>query len=226
MFNPVYNADGRISYFRVLCLSVAFGCFICGCMVDNDKKSAQRTQNVASVQEETLLPAVKHDYKQIRTLALEEFTFDVEYLQTCGTLDRGFDNCVVELSDSLKPYYSLNLDASADGYKIAFVANEDSKFGLDASETIAMVTEIAKLPHIHIKGLMTIAPFVDEGEENRKYFNDLKQLSVDIDKQNIDNVTMNVLSMGMTNDFEVAIEEGATMVRVGTAIFGERNYVQ
>ena len=135
MFNPVYNADGRISYFRVLCLSVAFGCFICGCMVDNDKKTAQRTQNVASVQEETLLPAVKHDYKQIRTLALEEFTFDVEYLQTCGTLDRGFDNCVVELSDSLKPYYSLNLDASADGYKIAFVANEDSKDELRSFES-------------------------------------------------------------------------------------------
>lgn len=135
MFNPVYNADGRVSYFRVLCLSVAFGCFICGCMVDNDKKTVQRAQSVTSVQEETQLPTVSRDYKQIRTLALEEFTFDVEYLQTCGTLDRGFDNCVVELSDSLKPYYSLSLDASADGYKIAFVANEDSKDELRSFES-------------------------------------------------------------------------------------------
>ena len=104
------------------------------------------------------------------------------------------------------------------------VANEDSKFGLDASETIAMVTEIAKLPHIHIKGLMTIAPFVDEGEENRKYFNDLKQLSVDIKGKNIDNVSMDFLSMGMSGDYPVAIEEGATFVRVGTSIFGIRDY--
>lgn len=135
MFNPVYNADGKISYFRVLCLSVAFGCLICGCMVDNDKKTVQRSKVLESVQQETVLPAIEHDYKQIRTLALEEFTFDIEYLQTCGTLDRGFDNCVVELSDSLKPYYSLNLDASADGYKIAFVANEDSKNELENFES-------------------------------------------------------------------------------------------
>ena len=73
---------------------------------------------------------------------------------------------------------------------------------------------------------MTIAPFVENPEENRPVFRKLRKLSVDIREKNINNVTMAVLSMGMTNDYEVAIEEGATMVRVGTAIFGERNYAK
>lgn len=105
------------------------------------------------------------------------------------------------------------------------VAGEDTKFGLDSEDTIKNVETIAKFPHIRIKGLMTIAPFVEDGEENRKYFNELKQLSVDIQKKNIDNVSMDMLSMGMSGDFETAIEEGATLVRVGTSIFGARNYV-
>ena len=71
---------------------------------------------------------------------------------------------------------------------------------------------------------MTIAPFVENPEENRIHFRNLKQLSVDIKSKNIDNVSMNILSMGMTNDYEIAIEEGATLIRVGTGIFGERNY--
>lgn len=104
------------------------------------------------------------------------------------------------------------------------VAGEDTKFGLDCEETIKNVETIARFPHIRIKGLMTIAPFVENGEQNRKYFNELKQLSVDIQKKNIDNVCMDMLSMGMSGDFETAIEEGATLVRVGTSIFGARNY--
>lgn len=71
---------------------------------------------------------------------------------------------------------------------------------------------------------MTIAPYVEDPEENREIFRNLRKLSVDISGKNFDNVTMNVLSMGMTGDYEVAIEEGATHVRVGTGIFGERNY--
>ena len=71
---------------------------------------------------------------------------------------------------------------------------------------------------------MTIAPYVENAEENRNIFKELKTLSVDISNKNIDNVSMNVLSMGMTGDYQVAVEEGATMVRVGTGIFGERNY--
>lgn len=104
------------------------------------------------------------------------------------------------------------------------VAEEESKFGLKTEETLDLVREIAKLPNIHIKGLMTIAPFVDDPEDNRMVFRSLKQLSVHIDSCQIDNVSMEILSMGMTGDYTVAIEEGATMVRVGTGIFGARNY--
>ncbi len=104
------------------------------------------------------------------------------------------------------------------------VACEESKFGLDTEDTEKIIKNIAVMPNIKIKGLMTIAPFVSNGEENREIFQKLKQLSVDIAKKNIDNVCMNVLSMGMSGDYTVAIEEGATMVRVGTSIFGERNY--
>ncbi len=104
------------------------------------------------------------------------------------------------------------------------IAQEESKFGTSRAEAAQLVEEIAKLPCIHVKGLMTIAPFVEHPEENRKYFRQIKELSVDIEKKNIDNVSMSVLSMGMTNDYMVAVEEGATMVRVGTGIFGERNY--
>lgn len=104
------------------------------------------------------------------------------------------------------------------------VANEESKFGLKTDETLELVEKIALLPHIRIDGLMTIAPFVENPQMNRPVFRDLRKLSVDIKEKNIDNVSMNVLSMGMTNDYEVAIEEGATYVRVGTAIFGERDY--
>lgn len=104
------------------------------------------------------------------------------------------------------------------------VAEEESKFGITTQETIDMAKEISSLPNIHIKGLMTIAPYVDDPEENRNVFKTLKKLSVDINNQNIDNISMSILSMGMTNDYMVAIEEGATMVRVGTGIFGARNY--
>lgn len=104
------------------------------------------------------------------------------------------------------------------------VAGEESKFGMTVEEAPELTEEIALLPNIRIDGLMTIAPFVEDPEENRPVFRKLKKLSVDIKAKNINNVTMAVLSMGMTNDYEIAIEEGATMVRVGTAIFGERNY--
>ncbi len=103
------------------------------------------------------------------------------------------------------------------------VAQEASKFGLLSADAVAdLITQIAALPHIAVKGLMTIAPYTENPEENRQYFRALKQLSVDIMQKNIDNVSMDVLSMGMTGDYEVAAEEGATCVRVGTGIFGER----
>lgn len=106
------------------------------------------------------------------------------------------------------------------------VAKEESKFGVMPEKVEELVSHVSQLPHIRICGLMTIAPFVENPEENRIYFNRLRNIAVDIERKKSDNVIMSILSMGMTNDYEVAIEEGSTMVRVGTGLFGARNYNQ
>lgn len=131
--------------------------------------------------------------------------------------------------DSVKLAETINKEAVKKGVVANVlievnVAGEESKFGIRPEDTLSLVENIASLEAVHVCGLMTIAPFVDDPEENRGVFAKLKQLSVDIASKKIDNVCMGVLSMGMTNDYMVAIEEGATHVRVGTAIFGERNY--
>ncbi len=104
------------------------------------------------------------------------------------------------------------------------IAGEESKFGTSRQEAFDLVRAAAQLPGIRIRGLMTVAPYTEHPENNRGYFRKIRELSVDIAAENIDNVHMDFLSMGMTGDFEIAIEEGATHVRVGTGIFGERNY--
>lgn len=121
-------------------------------------------------------------------------------------------------SEALKKHTEVNILIEVN------MAEEESKFGAKSEEVISLVNEISILPAVHIKGLMTIAPFVENPEDNRKYFQKMKQLAVDIMHKNIDNVSMDVLSMGMTGDYKVAVEEGSTYVRVGTGIFGERNY--
>ncbi len=139
--------------------------------------------------------------------------------------------CMIHSVDSLRLAETISEEAVKKEITVPVlievnVAQEESKFGVTTEETIALIEAAAKLPNISIRGLMTIAPFVEDPEENRPIFRKLKQLSVDIAAKNINNVTMSVLSMGMTNDYEVAIEEGATMVRVGTGIFGERDYTK
>ncbi len=120
------------------------------------------------------------------------------------------------------------------------IAEEDTKFGVTAEEAKDLICSLQSLNHVRVRGLMTIAPYVENPEKNRIYFKKLRQLYVDIKTKNTDNIDngnisnsnqyltspeqFNILSMGMTGDFEVAIEEGATMVRVGTGIFGERDY--
>lgn len=105
------------------------------------------------------------------------------------------------------------------------VAKESSKQGIfEFDDVIDTIYKISLLNNVHIKGLMTIAPICENSEENAIYFKQLKDLSVDITQKNIDNVSMDILSMGMSSDYETAIEEGATYVRVGTSIFGYRNY--
>lgn len=137
--------------------------------------------------------------------------------------------CLIHSVDSLRLAEEISKEAVKKNRVVSIlievnVAEEESKFGVSTEETSALVEEISKLPGVAVKGLMTIAPYVENPEENRMVFRKLRNLSVDIAGENIDNVSMNVLSMGMTGDYEVAIEEGATHVRVGTGIFGERDY--
>ena len=133
--------------------------------------------------------------------------------------------------DSLRLAQQISSEAVKKGVDVDIlievnVAEEASKFGLSTEAVIQLAEDISKLPAVHIRGLMTVAPFTENPEDNRPYIRNLRQLAVDIARKNIDNVTMNELSMGMTGDYEVAIEEGATMVRVGTGIFGTRIYAK
>ncbi len=137
--------------------------------------------------------------------------------------------CLIHSVDSLRLAEEISKEAQKKQVtaKILIevnIAEEESKFGVSTSEVIPLIEKVSLLPNIAVQGLMTIAPYVENPEENRWIFQKLKNLSIDIKEKNFDNVTMDVLSMGMTGDYEVAIEEGATHVRVGTGIFGERNY--
>ncbi len=131
--------------------------------------------------------------------------------------------------DTFRLAEEINIQAKKRGIIIPIlveinIGNEETKFGIRAEDTLELVRQTAQLDGVSIKGLMTIAPYVVDSEENRPLFHKIRDLSIDIRNENIHNVSMDILSMGMTNDYEVAVEEGATMVRVGTGIFGERNY--
>lgn len=131
--------------------------------------------------------------------------------------------------DSLRLAQAIDQEAARQMLRVPVlvevnVAGEESKNGISPQETEAFIRQIAEFPNLEVRGLMTIAPFVKNPEENRVHFRNLFNLFVDIKAQNIDNISMCCLSMGMTNDYEIAVEEGATHVRVGTGIFGERDY--
>ncbi len=104
------------------------------------------------------------------------------------------------------------------------VAGEESKWGFAPEETENVLKEICGLPNLRVKGLMAIPPICNEAEENRKYFKKMKKLFVDIGSKNIDNSSMDILSMGMSDDFHIAVGEGANLIRLGTALFGKRIY--
>lgn len=131
--------------------------------------------------------------------------------------------------DSLRLAEAISAEAVKAGIVIPVLievnmADEESKFGVSPGDALQLITDASELGGIKIEGLMTIAPYTEDPESNRPYFAGLRELAVDIGQKCIDNVSMGVLSMGMTGDFEVAIEEGATHIRVGTGIFGERIY--
>ena len=131
--------------------------------------------------------------------------------------------------DSLRLAEAIDNESSKKGVKTDILvevnaANEENKFGVTLEEAEDFIRQLSHFDNIVVRGLMTSAPLVDNPEKNRVFFRQLRQLLVDINAKNIDNIHMDVLSMGMTNDYDLAIEEGATHVRVGTAICGARNY--
>lgn len=103
------------------------------------------------------------------------------------------------------------------------IAKEQTKSGINFEDAKDYVKKLLEFKNIRLKGLMCIAPFVENSQDNRKYFQKMHKLFVDINKENKDNIYMKYLSMGMTNDYKIAIEEGANIIRIGTALFGERN---
>ena len=106
------------------------------------------------------------------------------------------------------------------------MGREETKFGIFEEDALSVVAEISKLSNVRIRGLMTSAPYVVDSEENREIFHKIMRLAVDIKNENADNVYMEVMSMGMSQDFVAAVKEGSTMVRVGSLIFGKRNYAK
>ena len=198
--------------------------------------AVSKTKPVSMIREAVDAGAVDFGENKVQELCekYEQLPKDLRW-HLIGHLQRNKVKYIVDKAalihsvDSLKLAEEISKEALKKQVQVSIlievnVAGEDTKFGVKPEEVEALVCKIATLPGIAIKGLMTIAPYVDDPEENRQYFGQLKQLSVDINQKNIDNVNMSVLSMGMTGDYTVAIEEGATFIRVGTGIFGERKY--
>ncbi|MHB8065460.1 MAG: YggS family pyridoxal phosphate-dependent enzyme [Ruminiclostridium sp.] len=133
--------------------------------------------------------------------------------------------------DSLELAREINsraakLDKKIDILLQVNVSGEESKFGINPKEVDEFVKVISKFGNISLRGMMTIAPYTPNNESIRDVFKKLYKIYIDIKSEKIDNVCMDYLSMGMSNDFEVAIEEGANIVRIGTGIFGKRDYLQ
>ena len=198
--------------------------------------AVSKTKPVSMIEE--LLPGGTRDFGENKVQELcekyEQLPKDIRW-HLIGHLQRNkvkyvVDKaCLIHSVDSLRLAEAISAEGKKRGITVPVlievnVAGEESKFGVKPEEAEGLIREIAGMPSISVKGLMTIAPYVKNPEENRIHFSNLRKLCVDIKNKNIDNVSMNILSMGMTGDYEVAIEEGATMIRVGTGIFGERDY--
>ncbi|MCI8991386.1 MAG: YggS family pyridoxal phosphate-dependent enzyme [Eubacterium sp.] len=186
--------------------------FACGCREFGENKVQEMTEKQELMSEETHWHMIGHLQRN-----------KVKYLAPYVTLIHSVDT--YRLAEEISIHAQKNHRVIPVLIEVN-IAEEESKFGIAAEDTIELIRQVAELKGVKVKGLMTIAPYVEDPEENRHYFRQIKQLSVDIDGKNIDNVDMSILSMGMTGDYTVAIEEGATMVRVGTGIFGERNYLK
>jgi hypothetical protein len=151
----------------------------------------------------------------------------IGHLQTNKVRQAVAMSCLIHSVDSVKLAAEIDREAARirkimDVLIEVNIAAEASKHGITAEQAVGFASEVAVYSNIRVRGLMCVAPYVDDAEENRGYFRKMRKVLVDIKAAAVDNKYMDTLSMGMTNDYEVAAEEGATMVRIGTGIFGGR----
>ena len=228
---------GVCENYKVIEKKVEQACIRAGRKREDDTLIAvSKTKPISMIQE--LLPLGVRDFGENKVQELTEkeelLPKDIRW-HMIGHLQRNKVKyvvgkaCMIHSVDSLRLAEEISKEALKKQISVPIlvevnVAGEESKFGVSVQEAPSLIEQICCLPGLQVKGLMTIAPYVEDPEENRIVFRNLRKLSVDIREKNFDNVTMDILSMGMTGDYEVAIEEGATHVRVGTGIFGERNY--
>ena len=161
-----------------------------------------------------LKPAHSHFIGHLQTNKVKDIIDKVEMIESVGSL---------KLANEISKQ-ALKRGITMDVLLEVNIGGEESKSGFTPEEVEKAVEEVAKLPAIRVKGLMAIPPAADLPEESRKYFRKMYKLFIDIQGKTIDNSNMSVLSMGMSNDFDIAAQEGATLVRVGTSLFGRRIY--
>ena len=127
MFNPVFNQDGRVSYFRVTCLAIAIGCFVTGCVMHQETQEVtQVTDTVVSDEVAEVETSDSENFEEIRKLALSQIKNATLYLQTCGELDNSFDNCSFDFTKEFTQYYQVKLDAFADGFDLTIKAKSNN----------------------------------------------------------------------------------------------------
>ena len=164
--------------------------------------------------DEKIVPCHRHFIGHLQTNKVKDIINRVEMIHSV---------------DSLKLAKEISKQAAKNGKQMEVlleinIGNEESKWGFTPENTENAVEEISKLQNLKIKGLMAIPPICENSEDNRPYFKKMKKLFIDIGDKNIDNVSMDILSMGMSDDFDIAVEEGANLIRLGTALFGRRIY--
>lgn len=163
-----------------------------------------------------IVPVHKHFIGHLQTNKVKDIVDKVELIQSVDSFKvaKEISRQSEKIGKTMDVLVEINIGA------------EESKWGFSPDETEEAVREIATLPNISVKGLMAIPPFCNSAEENRKYFRKMYKLFIDIRDKKIDNSSMDILSMGMSDDFDVAIEEGANLIRLGTALFGKREYLK
>lgn len=172
-----------------------------------------RVQELLS-KEGGLLPVHRHLIGHLQTNKVKDIISHVELIQSVDSL-----HLAKEIEKQAE-----RLDIDADILIEVNIGGEESKSGFAPDAAEEAIYEIAELDRVHICGLMSIPPICTEKDGNRKYFSKLNNMFLDIGAKKIDNSSMRILSMGMSDDYDIAVAEGATLVRVGTALFGKRNY--